>query len=184
MRGNSVAADVRRRTLALTVVLLVMSGCAKHDATLAQARELFERTVTLYHLPSAQADGAKRAELLARAAAGYEQLLRDCPGQTHWCAQALRSLGNVRAAQGRTSEALLLYERVARNYPREDWEVLQAWKAAADFLFDAGQLRDAAAVYRRIIDRFAITDAPPVVELVVHAAKRRIANVDVARHGL
>src|SRR5262245_15916801 len=64
------------------------------------------------------------------AATGYERILRQFPEQTNLCAQSLRSLGNVRAAQSRLDDAVKCYARVATKYPTEDWEILQAWKSA------------------------------------------------------
>ncbi len=123
----------------MTLVVSALAGCAtpKQDRA-ADARKLFEQTVKQYHLPSAEAQGASRQQLLKQAAAGYERLLKTYRDQPYWCAQALRSLGNVRAEQGKLDDAVRLYVRVGDHYPQQDWEVLQAWKSAADLLWDAG----------------------------------------------
>ena len=107
-------------------MLLCFTGCGKkpetpHQPKKVSAKELFDQTTKLYHLQSDQKEGAEKEKLLAQAAAGYEQLLGDCRDQPFWCAQALRSLGNVRTTQGRLDEAIKLYSRVAEQYPREDW---------------------------------------------------------------
>ena len=140
----------------------------------AMARTLFEETVAKFHLPSADATGARRAELLATAARRYEQLLRDYADQPHWCVQALRSLAGIHGEQGDTDAALRHYDRVAADYPRHDFEVLQAWKAAADLLWDAGRKNLARVKYQKIINRFDKRDAWQVIRTVVKTAKRRL----------
>jgi TolA-binding protein len=110
------------------------------------------------------------------AAAGYERILRQYPQQTNLCAQALRSLGNVRAAQGRLDDAVKLYAKVAQRYPGEDWEVLQAWKSAADLLWDAHRSTEAKTYYGRIVDRFDVPDAPAITKTIVQACRKRLAT--------
>jgi tetratricopeptide (TPR) repeat protein len=138
------------------------------------AQELFGRTVTQYHRPSADAKGAERDALLRHAAAGYAQVLRQYRDQPFWCAQALRSLANVRAAQGRFDEAVRLYSRVGQDYPRNDWEVLQAWKSAADLLWDAERRAEAREFYRLIVARFVGEGAAPVTKIILRASERRL----------
>src|SRR5712672_700186 len=120
------------RTL-LVSALVLLAGCAtpKPDHA-AASKALFEQTVKQYHLPSAEASGVARQQLLDQAAAGYERLLKTYGDQPYWCAQALRSLANVRAEQGKLDAAVKLYRRVGERYPQQDWEVLQAWKSAGD----------------------------------------------------
>jgi tetratricopeptide (TPR) repeat protein len=122
----------------------------------------------------ADAVRAHNAGQFAVAATGYERVLRQCADQENLCAQALRSLGNVRAAQGRLDDAVKLYARVAEKYPRQDWEVLQAWKSAGDLLWDAARHDAARAYYRRIVERFDGPDAPAVAQLIVRAARARL----------
>lgn len=159
----------------MTLVVSALAGCAtpKQDRA-ADARKLFEQTVKQYHLPSAEAQGASRQQLLKQAAAGYERLLKTYRDQPYWCAQALRSLGNVRAEQGKLDDAVRLYVRVGDHYPQQDWEVLQAWKSAADLLWDAGRNDEAGKFYRQIVARFDQPDAPPVIRTVVRVAQSRL----------
>ena len=155
---------------------LLITSCAtppKQDPAIA-AKQLFDETTKLYHLPSADAKGAEQKRLLASAAAGYERLLRAYPGQTYWCAQSLRSLGNVRATQGRTAEAVQLYRRVGEKYPDQDWEVLQAWKSAGDLLWEDSRQAEAKTFYQQIVTRFDKPDEPPIFRIVVRAAKARL----------
>ena len=91
-----------------------------------------------------------------------------------WCAQSLRSLGNVRAAQGRIDEAIQLYGQVGEKYPDQDWEVLQAWKSAGDLLWDDAKPDQAKAFYRQIVTRFDKPDEAPIIRAVVRGAKARL----------
>jgi TolA-binding protein len=162
------------RTL-LVSALLLLAGCAapRQDRN-AGAKTLFEQTVKQYHLPSADAHGPARQRLLDQAAGGYERVLKTYRDQPYWCAQALRSLGNVRAEQGNFDDAVKLYRRVGERYPQQDWEVLQAWKSAADLLWDAGRQDEAHVFYWQIVQRFDNPDASAVVQTVVRAARRRV----------
>lgn len=155
---------------AALVVQLVL-GCAptSHET----ARQLMERTVRDYHLPSAEAQGIARDKLLAQAASGYEQVLKLGRSDPWLCASALRSLANVRVEQGRVDEAVKLYSRVGDQYTTCDWEVLQSWKSAADLLWDAGRSGEAAAFYQKIVQRFG-SDPSPIVQTIARAARRRV----------
>ncbi|GDY22836.1 hypothetical protein LBMAG56_41830 [Verrucomicrobiota bacterium] len=139
------------------------------------AQALFDRITKEFHLPSAEASGARRKELLGQAAAGYEQLLREHPTHTNLCAQALRSLANIRATEGRLDDAIALHASVAQRYPAEEWEILQSWKSAGDLLTDAQRAADAAPFYRQIVERFDRTNAAPVVQIIVRSARKRLA---------
>jgi tetratricopeptide (TPR) repeat protein len=163
------------------ILAVILVGCATPAQKAARqqqrydaAKALFDRTTKEFHLPSAEAQGAARDALLSQAAAGYEQLLRDYRDQPAWTSQALRSLGNVRASQGRTDDAIKIYRRVGVQYGAYDWEVLQAWKSAGDLLWDAGRHTEAREFYQHIVDRFDKEDAPSVYKIVVRASKRRL----------
>ena len=166
-------------TLAL---LASITGCvavdkeARQQQRAAAAKELFEQTVKLYHLPSGEAQGVEREKLLAQAAAGYERVLKTYSDQPHWCAPALRSLGNLRAAQGRMADAVNYYRRLEKQFPREDWEILQAWKSAADLLWEAKQPEEAKVFYRKIVARFDQPDAAAIIKAIVRGAQSRLAG--------
>jgi len=149
---------------------LLLLGCA--PASHETPRQLMERTVREYHLPSAGAQGIEREKLLVRAASGYEQVLKLGRSDPWLCASALRSLGNVRVEQGRLDEAVKLYSRVGDQYTACDWEVLQSWKSAADLLWDAGRSGEASAFYRKIVQRFG-SDPAPIIQTVARAARQR-----------
>jgi predicted negative regulator of RcsB-dependent stress response len=112
--------------------------------------------------------------LLAQAALGYEQLLKDYPEQTNWCAQSLRSLGGVRAAQGHTNDAVKILAEVGQKYRTQDWEVIQAWKAAGDLLQEAGRPAEARQFYRQIVERFDSTNSSQVIQIIVRAARKQM----------
>jgi hypothetical protein len=153
---------------------LVFSGCSSSPCE--TARQLFERTVREYHLPSADASGAEREKLLAQAASGYEQVVKLGRNEPQLCAAALRSLANVRAEQGHADEAVTLYSRVGQQYSDCGWEVIQSWKSAADLLWDAGRQGEATVFYRKIAQRFA-SDPSPIIQTVARAASRRIVSL-------
>jgi tetratricopeptide (TPR) repeat protein len=155
-------------------------GCASHRGTpqerAVEAKALFDRTTKEYHLPSAEAQGPKKEELLRQSIQGYESLVRQYPDQAVWCAQALRSLGNILASQGQLDKAVQYYEKVGAKFPAQDWEVLQSWKSAADLLWDAGRQAQAKAFYKRIVDRYDRSDATALCQLIVKGAKRRLSE--------
>ncbi len=142
----------------------------------ATAKLLFDKATKEFHLPSADAVGPLKAELLAAAASQYQQLQRDYPEQEIWCAQAQRSLANVRAEQGDLEAALKLYADIQRRYPNQEWEILQSWKSASDLLWQAERQEEARDHYRRIIERFDQPERPQVYKIIVQAAKKRLAK--------
>jgi tetratricopeptide (TPR) repeat protein len=161
----------RTNQLLIALGLQFLVGCtpASHET----ARQVFDRTVREYHLPSAEASRAEREKLLAESATGYEQVLHLDVSDRPLCASALRSLGNVRAEQGHLDEAVKLWSQVGRQYPACDWEVLQAWKSAADLLWDADRQSDAVPFYRQIFERFRSAPSP-IMRTVARAASRRV----------
>lgn len=140
------------------------------------AQALFERTVNDFHNPSARALPEKRVPLLEGAAKRYQQLLEEYPEQKHWCAQALRNLGGTQAELGRTEVALKHYDRVAIAYGEFDFEVMQAWKAAADLLWDLDRKAEAKVYYTKIIDRFDREEVLPVYKVILNLAKKRTGD--------
>src|SRR4051812_32591016 len=102
------------RLIPLILLLVGMPGCSpKRAETPTQpsgsAKELFEHTAKTFHIPSAEAAGPEKERLQNRAAEGYEQVLKQYGNQDYWAAQALRSLGNIRALQGKLDEAVKNY---------------------------------------------------------------------------
>lgn len=165
------------RTVSICLLVALLGACSTvtPEQRASAAKALFDQTVKQYHLPSAEVTGAQRDQLLTQAAAGYEQLLRQYRDQPYWCAQALRSLGNIRAAQNRLDDAVQLYRQVGNRYPRQDWEVLQAWKSAGDLLWDANRKDEAREFYRQIVKRFDAAEAPAVYRVIVRSSQKRLA---------
>jgi TolA-binding protein len=143
-------------------VVLLVAGCATGRSDPVVAQRLLAQSVT------AHLQGDYRG-----AARGYQRVLRQYRDQPALCATALRSLGNVRAAQGRTDDAVRLFERVGVEYADHDWEVLQAWKSAADLLWESGRVEEARGWYRRIVGRFDGAELPAVHRWIVQTARQR-----------
>ena len=140
------------------------------------AKALFEKAASDFHNPSADATGDQKTKLLEGAAKRYTQLLQDYPEQKRWCAQALRSLAGIRAEQGDTATALKHYARVATELGAQEFEVLQAWKAAADLLWDAEKKTEAKAYYQKIVTRFDRKEIPPVYKIILNISKKRVRD--------
>ena len=167
-------------SIAISFAALSFVGCQpKTEPAVAPAgsgRDFFEQTIKEFHHPAAEAKGAERERLLNATAIRYEQLLNKHREESDLCAQALLGLGNIRALQGKTNEAVQLYASVNEKYPGRDWEVLQAWKSAADLLWDASRHDEARKYYARIVERFDRDDAPMIMKSVVRGSRSRLAE--------
>ena len=169
-------------TIALLALTAGLLGCgpkalpraANPQQRYDDAKALFEKASREFHIPSAQARGAERARLEDEAAAIYSDLGRNYPDQLIWAAQALRSLGNIHAARTNIGAAVKCYAQVAEKFPRQDFEVLMAWKSAGDLLSDAERLADAQVYYEKLVARFDKPDALAIVQSVVRGAKSRL----------
>jgi len=159
---------------------LVLSGCVAPRETPqerdAAARALFESTTRHFLIPSAEAQGTERIRLQDEAAAGFRDLLKQYSDQEFWAAQALRSLGNIAAARTNLTAAVRYYDRVSQDYPGQEWEILMAWKSAADLLWDHGRQEDALPFYQKIVSRFDQPGQTQVVQTVVRGSQRRLRN--------
>jgi tetratricopeptide (TPR) repeat protein len=158
----------------------LLFGCTQKQtssaATSTTARSLFEQTTREFHTPSAGATGTERDRLLNAAAKNYERLLKDFPDERDLCAQSLRALGSIHASQGKADEAVKAYAAVGAQYPERDWEVVQAWKAAGDLLWDATRREEAKKFYAQIVERFGKNDAPQIIQTVVRGSKARLVE--------
>jgi tetratricopeptide (TPR) repeat protein len=170
--------------LILLLTSLLLSGCgpAKQESSPQRydaAKALFEQTTKEFHIPAAEAKGAEKLKLLEQAAASYATLLKKYPEQDYWAAQALRGLGNVRAAQAHLDEAIQHYAAVDKKYSQHDFEVLMAWKAAADLLWEAGRREEAKTFYRKVVVRFDKPESSQVVKAVLRGSRTRLADGDL-----
>jgi TolA-binding protein len=158
-----------------------VSCSPKPDAPLpptTSAQALFAHASTNFHLPSAEARGAEKARLLEQAAAAYLAVLAQHSNDAYWAAQALRNLGNVRAAQGQTNEAVQLFASVEARYPQQRWEALAALKSAGDLLWDGGRREEARTFYQKLVTQFDTPEATQVEQTILRGAKRRLAAGD------
>jgi hypothetical protein len=166
--------------LALILSALCCAGCHQKaddpQKRYADAKALFDHATKEYHLPSGEAAGAERTRLQSEAAKEYEQLLKKYPEQGHWCAEALCSLGNVRAAQTNLNAALECWSKVMVQYPAEEWEVLTALKSSADLLWEHNRQAEAKPIYQKIVTQFDQTNAPAVVKVIVRGSKLKLAG--------
>ena len=184
--SHTVAANSRgwawsvTRLVPVFLCMFLVVGCKDKKTNVAArpgtARALFEQTVKEFHAPSAEAVGAERERLLNAAAKNYERLIKDFPDEHDWCAQSLRAIGSIHAAQGKANEAVSTYNAVGERYPECNWEVLQAWKAAGDLLWEANQRSEAKQFYAKIVDRFGKNEAPQIIQTVVRGSKMRLAE--------
>ncbi|MDB6130553.1 MAG: hypothetical protein JWM04_1660 [Verrucomicrobiales bacterium] len=165
-------------------IAITQTGCRKSEthppstppvATPAgTAKELFEQTLKDYHLASAEAAEPKKSALLKKAEDGYRQVIHYFPKDAQWAAQAQRSLGNVQAEQGHWEEAVQSYAQVEKDYPKQEWEILQSWKSAADLLWDKDQKAKSQEYYRKIINTYDGKDVGAVFGIIVKASKKRL----------
>jgi hypothetical protein len=174
-RRNERAASI---LLAVLVACLALNGCSKHENDSPErarsAKEQFDAITKNFHIPSANTNDAERVRLQDEAAKGYAELVKRFPEQSNLCAQALRNLGNICAAQTNVDAAVKQFAAVGERYPTQDWEVLQAWKSAADLLWDATRTNEALRFYSNIVARFDRPDAPSIYKAVVRGSKSRI----------
>jgi tetratricopeptide (TPR) repeat protein len=166
--------------LGLLLSLALLFGCtAKREIPeqrAASAQALFDRATREFHVPSAAATGAEKLKLQEQAVAAYQELLKQHADLPRWAAPALRSLGNIRAAQTNLDEAVKLYAAVAQRYPEQEWEVCMALKSAADLLWETGRRDEARPFYEKIVARFDRPDAAPVVRTVVKGSQAKLAG--------
>ena len=104
-----------------------------------EGEALLKQAVEEFHNRSADARGAEKERLLREAAARYERILKEWPGDEALAIQARSGLASVCALRGDLLGAVKHYAVIGEKYPHRSWEVLQAWKAAADLLWDANQ---------------------------------------------
>lgn len=164
--------------LVLLVLLACIAGCSQQKTSsperIPAAKAQFDTIAKSFHIPSAAASGAERLHLQNEAASRYAALANNFPEQSNVCAQAWRSVGNIRVAQTNVTEAVKAYSVVGERYPSEQWEVLQAWKSAADLLWDAGRTNEAKVFYQRVVKTFGGENEPQIIKAVVRGSRARL----------
>jgi hypothetical protein len=169
---------IRQQIAVAVCTSLLVAGCVRKPQSSSEnyvlAKGLFEQTSKGFHIPAADASGAEKFRLQKLAEAGYKNVLKLYPGEDYWAAQAMRSLGNIYAAQTNVDAAVKQFIQVERNYPQREWEVLMALKSAADLLWESGRCEEARPFYRKIVQKFDRPDASQVVLTVVRGSKHRL----------
>lgn len=172
--------DILRRGLFLLVWVFLLGCSAQKSGSPAEraesAKSLFEHTTKILHIPSAEANGPEKQKLQDEAASGYRELLKRYPEQEYWAAQALRSLGNIRATQNKLDEAVKNYAAVETHYPQQHWEILMSWKSAADLLWDAGRADQAKPFYQKIVTRYDVPESSQLEKTIVRGSKLRLSG--------
>ena len=162
-------------TIALACAALSLTACArtKEQPTPDAAAMFRDAMATHEQSASLRIVASDRATLLDQVAEQYSAVLAVHSEDGRWAAQALRSLGKVRAEQGHLDDAIACYIEVGNAYAEESWEVLQSWKSAADLLWDAGRKAEATVFYRQIVDRWNGANTSDIEARIVSAAARR-----------
>lgn len=164
-------------SLALIHALLCVSCSPKPQSSPDDsqgAKAVFDSITKEAHVPAASANGVERLRLQNDAAKRYADFVKRYPGESNLCAQSLRNLGNIAAAQTNIDVAVTHYRAVGDRYSTQEWEVLQAWKSAGDLLWETGRTNDSRVYYGKIIARFDATNLPAIYQLVVRGSKSRL----------
>jgi len=180
--------DMGRIAVSISVCVLALvagfTGCTRKPEaagdTYTAAKALFEHTSKHFHIASAEVNGMEKTGLQKLALSGYEQLVREYPHEDYWVAQALRSLGNIYAAQTNVDAAVKSFLNVEHCCANRDWEVLMSWKSAADLLWDQNRSTEARALYRKIVERFDRPATTQLVATIVRGSKLRLSEGNLA----
>lgn len=168
----------------LTALLLVVAwGCRTPTGgpsdREAKARFEYNRIMREWVVPAGDVSNTvERMDLLEQAAQEYEQFERDFRDQHRWAAAALRSLGQVQLSRGQVKAALDCFELVGQRYPHEHWEVIQAWKEAADTLWQSEHRGEASVYYQQMINTYGRPGQPAMFETLVDIARARLKECE------
>lgn len=171
------------RTLPAVLVLLVIaSACATRSLEqVAEARAKYEyqRIVRQFQVPFGDSTNTlERAALLDKSLQELEALRANYPNARPWNAMALRKIGEIYAERGQKKEALAAFTLVGVRCMSEDWEVIQAWKAAGDLLWSSGMRNQALPFYRDIVQRYNRPGYPEMYNTIVRIALDRMAEAE------
>ena len=165
--------------LGMAVGFLVWMGCSttpdQASNREAKARYEYNRIMREYRVPAEEATNeVERVAMLDQVAAAYLEFTQEYGDVPRWSAAALRSLGQVHLERGEFKEALASFEQVGQRYPQEHWEVIQAWKEAADMLWETRHRGEAVLYYRQMVDTYDRPGQPPMFETLVNIARLRL----------
>lgn len=147
----------------------------------SKARYEFNRIVRTYHIPAAEATNAlERAALLDKAFLAYSALITNYPTARPWAAKSLLAVAELHAERGDLDKALNAYDLVPTLYPDDAWEVIQAWRAAGDLLWQRRQFAPALSYYLDLVRRFDKPDMSPAFSAHVRHARDRIREAEIA----
>lgn len=164
---------------AAVVVAVWAAGCATSPdqgaQRLSKARFEYNRIMREFRVPAEEAtNDVQRLAMLEQAAVEYLQFTQNYGDCAPLAAAALRSLGQIHLALGEGKEALSCFEQVGQRYPQEHWEVIQAWKQAADTLWETRHRGEATLYYQQIVTTYDRPGQPPMFETVVNIARSRL----------
>ena len=163
---------------AIAGLLFFVAGCGRQPIstpdTFIAAKALFEQAAKQFHTPSADAASGEKLRLQNLALDQYRLVLKQYPQERYWAAQTLLGMGNIYAAQTNVESALNAFMDVERTYPQGDWELLRAWKSAADLLWENRRFAEARVLYAKIVQRFDSSGVSQVVANVVRGSKSRL----------
>ena len=166
--------------------VILLNGCNSRPEPPAisappalSSQATYDSVATNLHRAAAEARGAERERLLAQAASGYEDVLKQFPSDTKVCLLATRALANVRALQGRLDESVRLQLSVTNSPAAGDMDRLMALKSAGDLLWDAGRIEDAKPLYEQLVERFGKPGSSQLNQLIVRGARSRLEGMTV-----
>lgn len=166
--------------------VILLNGCNSRPEPPAisapptlSSQATYDSVATNLHRAAAEARGAERERLLAQAASGYEDVLKQFPSDTKVCLLATRALANVRALQGRLDESVRLQLSVTNSPAAGDMDRLMALKSAGDLLWDAGRIEDAKPLYEQLVERFGKPGSSQLNQLIVRGARSRLEGMTI-----
>lgn len=143
----------------------------------SKARYEYNRVIRQYQLPALDATNAvERVAMLDQTAFELEAMARTYADVPQWAAAALRTLGTIHIQRGQLKDGLACFEQVGQRYPQEHWEVIQAWKDAADTLWETHHRGEARLYYRQIVNTYDRPGQPPMFATIVRVARDRLAE--------
>lgn len=166
----------------LPVALLISCATQPPQKSIeSKAQYEFNRIVRTYQIPAAESTNAvERAALLHEAFLAYGALITNYPTARPWAARSLLAVAELHAERGDLAKALNAYDLIPTLYPDDEWEVIQAWRAAADLHWRARHYAPALERYFNIVRRFDRPGLSPAFAAHVRHARDRIREAEIA----